>query len=111
MARQPAGDAIARQQTDETPHTAQQTIEEVLRTEALTIHGDGLSDKEGPDLYRALNGLDSAALCLSGGGIRSAAFSLGVIQALASHPRAAPAGNDKPGLPCDQADKCLLSGF
>ena len=39
------------------------------------------------ELYRKLNHLDRAALCLSGGGIRSAAFSLGVIQALATHPR------------------------
>ncbi len=39
------------------------------------------------ELYQALNRLDRAALCLSGGGIRSAAFSLGVIQALATHPR------------------------
>jgi Patatin-like phospholipase len=39
------------------------------------------------NLYQALNDLDRAALCLSGGGIRSAAFSLGVIQALATHPR------------------------
>ncbi|MCA6111275.1 hypothetical protein [Bradyrhizobium cenepequi] len=38
-------------------------------------------------LYRALRQLDRAALCLSGGGIRSAAFGLGVIQALATHPR------------------------
>src|SRR5262249_60665999 len=37
------------------------------------------------EFYHELNKLDSAALCLSGGGIRSAAFSLGVIQALASH--------------------------
>jgi hypothetical protein len=35
--------------------------------------------------YRSLNKLDRAALCLSGGGIRSATFSLGVIQALAKH--------------------------
>jgi hypothetical protein len=35
--------------------------------------------------YRALNGLDRAALCCSGGGIRSATFCLGVIQALAAH--------------------------
>ena len=35
--------------------------------------------------YRGLNKLDRAALCLSGGGIRSATFSLGVIQALAKH--------------------------
>src|SRR5215813_4682033 len=100
MTRQLADDAIARKQT-----------EEVLRTEALTIHGTDLTGKEGPNLYRALNQLDSAALCLSGGGIRSAAFSLGVIQALASHPRSAPLGNDKPGHPCDQADKCLLTKF
>ena len=38
-------------------------------------------------LYQALGRLDRAALCLSGGGIRSAAFGLGVIQALATHPR------------------------
>jgi hypothetical protein len=38
-------------------------------------------------LYQALNDLDRSALCLSGGGIRSAAFGLGVIQALATHPR------------------------
>jgi hypothetical protein len=38
-------------------------------------------------LYQALGKLDRAALCLSGGGIRSAAFGLGVIQALATQPR------------------------
>src|SRR5262249_5192216 len=37
--------------------------------------------------YQALNRLDRSALCLSGGGIRSAAFGLGVVQALATHPR------------------------
>jgi hypothetical protein len=36
--------------------------------------------------YRELNKLDRAALCLSGGGIRSATFCLGVIQALALYP-------------------------
>jgi len=40
--------------------------------------------------YRSLNKLNRAALCLSGGGIRSATFCLGVLQALAdydvSHP-------------------------
>jgi hypothetical protein len=34
--------------------------------------------------YRALNETDRSALCLSGGGIRSATFCLGVIQALAA---------------------------
>jgi hypothetical protein len=36
-------------------------------------------------LYRALNKLNRAALCFSGGGIRSAAFCLGVLQALADY--------------------------
>lgn len=35
--------------------------------------------------YRSLNKLNRAALCLSGGGIRSATFCLGVIQALARY--------------------------
>jgi hypothetical protein len=35
--------------------------------------------------YRSLNKLKRAALCCSGGGIRSATFCLGVIQALADH--------------------------
>jgi hypothetical protein len=35
--------------------------------------------------YRALNKLNRAALCCSGGGIRSATFCLGVIQVLAMH--------------------------
>src|SRR5712691_9034522 len=63
-------------------------VEDILREEARTIHGADLSLQTGADLYHALNTLNSAALCLSGGGIRSAAFGLGVIQALATHPRA-----------------------
>jgi len=38
-------------------------------------------------------------------------MSLGVIQALASHPRSEPRGNDKPGAPCARADQCLLTRF
>jgi hypothetical protein len=52
-----------------------------------------------------LNGLDRSALCLSGGGIRSATFALGVIQALASHPR--PARGAPPNPPATS----LLAGF
>ena len=40
--------------------------------------------KRRKDFYRSLNKLDRSALCLSGGGIRSATFCLGVIQALAA---------------------------
>src|SRR5438034_1338884 len=65
-------------------------VEDILREEANAIHGEAATNvagKSGTELYRELNRLDSAALCLSGGGIRSAAFALGVIQALAMHPR------------------------
>jgi len=51
------------------------------------MYGIDLSGKEGRELYRSLNQLNSWALCLSGGGIRSAAFALGLVQALAAHPR------------------------
>jgi hypothetical protein len=60
--------------------------------------------------YRSLNKLDRAALSLSGGGIRSATFCLGVIQALAAYDVApAPAeGEEKsPSLP----ENSLLGRF
>src|SRR5712671_1586304 len=81
------------------------TTEEVLRQEAEAIHHADLTGQEKDDLYRSLNALNSAALCLSGGGIRSAAFALGVIQALAAHPRR-PDGN-----PVATPEQSLLSKF
>ena len=59
----------------------------VLRDEARAIHGtdiDPTLDRSG--VYGATAALGSAALCLSGGGIRSAAFCLGIIQQLGSTP-------------------------
>jgi hypothetical protein len=85
-----------------------------LREEALAIAGkDLLSALAGmrdvsslsEAFYRELNKLDLAALCLSGGGIRSAAFSLGVIQALAAHPKSAN------GAPVQRAEDSLLAQF
>lgn len=69
--------------------------DEVLRAEGNAIHGDPKDPSknpigakvEGVALYRALHDLNSSALCLSGGGIRSASFALGVIEALAVNPR------------------------
>ncbi|MDH6268694.1 hypothetical protein M2360_004101 [Rhizobium sp. SG_E_25_P2] len=59
---------------------------EILRDEACRIHGehalDGCADAQ---LAIGLNRLESKAICLSGGGVRSGVFSLGVIQALAEH--------------------------
>ena len=62
----------------------------VLRAEANAIHRDQAPIPDtvtGKELYRALHARHSTALCLSGGGIRSASFALGVIEALAVHPR------------------------
>ena len=81
------------------------TTAEVLQQEAEAIHQVDLSGRTGADLYRSLNALDSTALCLSGGGIRSAAFGLGVIQALAQHPRTVH------GHAVRNAKTCLLSQF
>ena len=66
----------------------------VLREEANTIHPakPPIADSvKGAELYQALHGRNATALCLSGGGIRSASFALGVIEALAVHPRQATA--------------------
>jgi hypothetical protein len=54
---------------------------------AADVHNCAESATAQQRLYQALGRLNRAALCLSGGGIRSAAFGLGVIQALATHPR------------------------
>jgi hypothetical protein len=72
----------------------------VLRDEAKQVRGKDLPDSTtGAELFRELYGLKSTALCLSGGGIRSASFALGVIEALATHPRqrsGAQANEDEP---------------
>ncbi len=86
------------------------STEEILRHEANEIHHTNLKEEHtGTNLCVALNQLNSAALCLSGGGIRSAAFALGVIQALAvSRPaRVQEARNSPPPDPVQS----LLSQF
>src|ERR1051325_812720 len=67
--------------------------EAALRAETNAVHADQPAVPDsvaGEALYRALHARHSTALCLSGGGIRSASFALGVIEALAVHPRPAP---------------------
>ena len=81
------------------------TTAEALQQEAEAIHQVDLSGRTGADLYRSLNALNSTALCLSGGGIRSAAFGLGIIQALAQQPRSIH------GRAVGSANACLLSQF
>src|SRR5215813_2351080 len=58
----------------------------VLGEEFKALHGDeGLDDSSLTALYRSIHELKEpqAALCFSGGGIRSASFGLGVLQGLA----------------------------
>ena len=50
---------------------------------AETRDADGLSDSEQPSLPEQVDISDKIGLCFSGGGIRSATFNLGVLQALA----------------------------
>jgi hypothetical protein len=60
------------------------TTEDVLRAEYEAIWGGVLPQADFEDAYRKdVQKKKQAALCLSGGGIRSAAFSLGVLQVLA----------------------------
>src|SRR6476469_1210963 len=63
--------------------------DEALREEANEIHNGPEIPQgvEGSPLRIALHAQHSSALCLSGGGIRSASFALGVIEALAVNPR------------------------
>ena len=60
------------------------TTEDVLRAEYEAIWADTFPQTGFEAAYRAaVQKKEQAALCLSGGGIRSAAFSLGVLQVLA----------------------------
>ena len=68
-------------------------LHEVLEAEFVALHGELPSDDPGSSeskarlktLYDAIHGLKEkrAALCISGGGIRSATFGLGILQGLA----------------------------
>ncbi|MBY0430925.1 MAG: patatin-like phospholipase family protein, partial [Rhodospirillales bacterium] len=74
---------------------AAKETEAVLDPECNVKMPDCPSEPQLQDLYQALHSIDKAleqngyqmraALCLSGGGIRSATFALGIIQALAHH--------------------------
>jgi hypothetical protein len=54
------------------------------------------------EIYRRLNADNHWALCLSGGGIRSAAFALGIIQRLAAQPIAPKCSADEAGSALEQ---------
>lgn len=63
------------------PFDARET-REVLAAEYRLIWGEELEPATEAEYFRRMADKEQAALCLSGGGIRSASFGLGVIQAL-----------------------------
>jgi hypothetical protein len=63
---------------------------------------DGVKSRS--DFYVLLNKLNSAALCCSGGGIRSATFCLGIIQALAGYDLSKKASMQHPAVPAQPAE-------
>jgi len=85
-------------------------LADVLYQEGRQIHGAdwqlNAADPNQPpplhDIYVELNKRESAALCLSGGGIRSASFALGLLQCFASDPKDLAADHAKSSPP-DQA--------
>jgi hypothetical protein len=97
LTRQDAGNSAKRWMT-----------EQVLREEVSEIREKEVA-AQGSDFYREMNALGLSALCLSGGGIRSAAFALGVIQSFARHPR--PARKDDPRQDSAGPERSLLAQF
>ena len=82
-----AQDAEAKQANANDPYAKDAKVAR-YRMDADQRSGEDLPVEEVKDrkaFYRALNKLNRAALCCSGGGIRSATFCLGVIQALAAY--------------------------
>ena len=80
-------------ETSEKTSVPKELIGPKAQTDRVRINADERDGEERPKaevadrqiFYRSLNKLNRAALCLSGGGIRSATFCLGVIQGLAAY--------------------------
>ncbi len=66
-----------------TQDDAARPLAEALADEFAAVHGTVLANPSEAAYRAAVHELGQSALCLSGGGVRSAAFSLGVLQALA----------------------------
>lgn len=85
----PAGEAVREQLQREfnAKETARDELRRGYQTLRLQLRGE---------FNRRLGRLNRSALCLSGGGIRSGSFALGVLQALATYPRR---NTSQPSLP------------
>jgi hypothetical protein len=84
--------------------------DQILCEEAGEIHGQPFM-AEGKELYKKLHAVHSTALCLSGGGVRSASFNVGVIEALAANPRTPAASGEEGDAQVDAPGKSLLAQF
>src|ERR1700735_332095 len=58
-------------------------LRQVVDDAGRPFQGEAREREKRREIYNRAHSLDLTALCLSGGGIRSATFALGVIQALA----------------------------
>jgi hypothetical protein len=103
--------------TEKTAHALPQPIGQDAQSERMKKDADTRKSKtDGIDgrepFYRSLNKLNRAALSLSGGGIRSATFCLGVIQALAAYDidLGRPPANEEEKAEC-KPDNSLLGRF
>src|ERR1700722_15763862 len=83
------GAAAGERAGDSRPQTTEQDVQSRRMTKDADVRsgkGESLNEVETrKKFYRSLNKLNRSALSLSGGGIRSATFCLGVIQALAAY--------------------------
>jgi putative DNA methylase len=85
--------------------------EQVLQDEAMAIHGADLAKLTGKELNRELNKLNSAALCLSGGGTRYAVIDGRDMTVEAIRPRVKGETTFVDGLiafAVDTANQCLV---
>lgn len=74
--------------TDERENPAesrQLELADVLAEELECVKGRSIADRSLEKIFEKFHGEGLTALCFSGGGIRSATFGLGVVQALARH--------------------------
>src|SRR5216117_690155 len=81
-------EVLSAELTEQRPDEARPVAEQVrsaLRNASTWTEREKASDDIVPNIYAAIRGLKEkrTALCLSGGGVRSATFNLGILQGLA----------------------------
>ncbi len=73
-------------QHDQAPEPVdQKLLNRLLLEDAFTGYIERIDDKQLADVFKKIHDCHQTALCLSGGGIRSATFALGILQGLVKH--------------------------